>query len=320
MAIKEIIESLIFAADEPLTVSQLKELTGSKGTEGIREALRDMQAEYETSGIQMAKVGGGYQFRSHPDNARWVRKLRAARAPRLTRAMLETLAIIAYRQPVTRPEIEEIRGVDSGSTLRVLLERTLIRIVGKKEEPGRPLLYGTTRFFLEFFNLKDLKDLPTLKEFTELNEENAEEVELKYGTPEEAEEAVRAQRGESEEGEEAAEAGGSGDPPLQDPGAEEKEGGSKAADIEATMRALAEEQAAAERRMEEEDDVVMGALDQAMDEVTEVVKQHGREEDERILQEEAKVREKLGLTSVDEADDDAEEGPAAAPAPEEEPG
>ncbi len=114
-----------------------------------------------------------------------MRKLLAGRPPRLTRAMLETLSITAYRQPVTRPEIEDIRGVDCGGVLRILLERGLIRIMGKKEEVGRPLLYGTTRQFLEFFNLKELKELPTLKEFTELTEEHADKVDLEYGEGEE---------------------------------------------------------------------------------------------------------------------------------------
>ena len=300
MAIKEIIESLIFAAEEPLTVAQLKQLTNSKSTEGIREALRDMEAEYETSGIQLRKVGGGYQFRTHPDNARWVRKLHATRAPRLTRAMLETLAIIAYRQPVTRPEIEEIRGVDSGSTIRVLLERNMIRITGKKEEPGRPILYGTTRLFMEFFALRDLKDLPTLKEFTELNEENAEEVELKYGTPEEAEAAVDAQRGETppEQGE-AAEAGAEPEAAAE----QEEEGERKPtpAEIAESMRALREQQAEEERRLEEEDDQVFGALDEAMDLAVSVVKDHSRQEEERELQEQERVKEKLGLAG-DEVD------------------
>ena len=308
MALKEIIEALIFAADEPLTVAQLKQFTNSKGTEEIREALRDMQAEYETSGIQMVRVGGGYQFRSHPDYANWVRKMRAVRAPRLTRAMLETLAIVAYRQPVTRPEIEEIRGVDSGSTIRVLLERHMIRIVGKKEEPGRPILYGTTRYFLEFFNLKDLKDLPTLKEFTELNEENAEEVELKYGSPEEAEAAVRAARGEGDEG------GGEGE--NQDHGGEVT-----LEEMAATARAMAEARAEEERQLDEEDDKVLGSVDEAIDKVGAVLKQHKVQEEQLRVEEEARVREKLGLNSPG-VEDGGEGEPAAAeavkPAPSEE--
>ena len=119
------------------------------------------------------EVAGGYQFRTHPSTREWVQQLIAGRPVRLSRAQLETLAIVAYRQPITRPEIDEIRGVDSGSTLKVLLDRELIRILGKKEEPGRPLLYGTTKEFLEFFNLSDLRELPTLREFHELTEESA---------------------------------------------------------------------------------------------------------------------------------------------------
>jgi segregation and condensation protein B len=177
MELKTIVESLIFASDKPLTLKQLKALTGNTKAELIKTALDDIQAEFQSSGIQLAEVGGGYQFRTHPDAAPWVKRLLAGRPPRLTQAMLETLAIIAYRQPITRPEIEDIRGVDCGGVIRLLLERSLCRIVGKKEEPGRPILYGTTRQFLEFFNLKDLSALPTLKEFTELSEEMAGELE-----------------------------------------------------------------------------------------------------------------------------------------------
>lgn len=187
MRLKSILESLVFASDRPITVKQLQSLTGNTKTESIAAALEDLEAEYRDSGIQLAQVGGGFQFRTHPDNAAWVKKLLAGRPPRLTRAMLETLAIVAYRQPITRPEIEDIRGVDSGGVIRILLERGLIRIMGKKEEVGRPILYGSTRQFLEFFNLKDLRELPTLKEFTELSEEHAGQVETQFGEePEEA--------------------------------------------------------------------------------------------------------------------------------------
>jgi segregation and condensation protein B len=180
MDLKSILESLIFASDKPITLKQLKAITGNTAAEKLRAALDDIQVEFRDSGIQLAEVGGGYQFRTHPDNAHWVKKLLAGRPPRLTQAMLETLAIVAYRQPVTRPEIEDIRGVDCGGVLRLLLERSLIRIMGKKEEVGRPILYGTTKQFLEFFNLKDLKELPTLKEFTELSEEHAERLDEVY--------------------------------------------------------------------------------------------------------------------------------------------
>jgi segregation and condensation protein B len=178
MELKTIIESLIFASDKPLTLKQLKALTGNTKAELVKRALDDITSEFQSSGIQLVEVGGGFQFRTHPDAAVWVKRLLAGRPPRLTQAMLETLAIIAYRQPITRPEIEDIRGVDCGGVIRLLLERSLCRILGKKEEPGRPILYGTTRQFLEFFNLKDLSALPTLKEFTELSEEMAGELEV----------------------------------------------------------------------------------------------------------------------------------------------
>ena len=135
--------------------------------------------------MQLHAVAGGFQFRSNPSNAIWVQKLLAQKPVRLSRALLETLAIAAYRQPITRPEIDDIRGVDSGGTLKTLMERSLVRILGKKEEPGRPILYGTTKEFLEFFNLRDLKDLPSLREFHELSDEHRAQVEaLEAAAPE----------------------------------------------------------------------------------------------------------------------------------------
>src|SRR5207237_149502 len=128
------------------------------------------------TGIQLHPVAGGYQYRSNPENAAWVQRLLQQKPVKLSRAQLETLAIVAYRQPITRPEIDQIRGVDSGGTLKTLLDRSLVRILGKKEEPGRPMLYGSSREFLEFFNLRDLKDLPTLREFHELTEEHRAQV------------------------------------------------------------------------------------------------------------------------------------------------
>lgn len=180
MQLKSIVESLVFAADKPITLRQLRQLAGGK-TDEIKGLLDDIQGEFEQTGINLVNVGGGYQFRTNPSNANWVKKLLAGRPARLTRPMLETLSIVAYRQPATRPEIEEVRGVDCGSTIRVLLERNLIRIVGKKEEAGRPILYGTSQYFLEFFNLKSLNSLPTLKEFAELSEVHAQQVEEIYG-------------------------------------------------------------------------------------------------------------------------------------------
>jgi segregation and condensation protein B len=173
---QSIVESLLFAADKPLTLKQLGELLGETELARVRAAVAAVEQHYEARGFQLHQVAGGYQFRTHPENASWVQKLLAAKPVRLTRAQLETLAICAYRQPITRPEIDEVRGVDSGGTLKTLMERSLVRILGKKEEPGRPMLYGTTKEFLEFFNLGDLKDLPTLREFHELSEEHQAQV------------------------------------------------------------------------------------------------------------------------------------------------
>ena len=172
-----IIESLLFATDKPLTPANIKQLVGERDLDVINEALQQLHEHYATRGVQVAEVAGGWQLRTAPENAAWVQKLLGGRPVRLTRAQLETLSIVAYRQPVTRPEIDEIRGVDTGATIKLLLDRSLIRILGKKEEPGRPLLYGTTKEFLEFFNLKDLRDLPTLREFHELTEEHRAKVE-----------------------------------------------------------------------------------------------------------------------------------------------
>jgi len=173
---QSIVESLLFAADKALTLKQLGDLLGETELARVRAAVAAVELAHESRGFQLHQVAGGYQFRTNPENAQWVQKLLASKPVRLTRAQIETLAICSYRQPVTRPEIDEIRGVDSGGTLKTLLDRSLVRIVGKKEEPGRPILYGTTKEFLEFFNLRDLKDLPTLREFHELSEEHQAQV------------------------------------------------------------------------------------------------------------------------------------------------
>ncbi len=171
-----LVESLVFASEKPLPIKRIAQLTGQPDLEQVRAAIESLESHYASRGIVLHDVAGGYQLRTHPSCASCVQQLVAGKPVRLSRAQLETLAIIAYRQPITRPEIDEIRGVDSGGTLRVLLDRSLIRVLGKKEEPGRPLLYGTTRDFLEFFNLSELRDLPTLREYHELTEESLREV------------------------------------------------------------------------------------------------------------------------------------------------
>jgi segregation and condensation protein B len=183
--LQSIIESLLFVADKPLTLQQLAGLLGESDLGPVRAALGGIETNQAHRGIQLHAVAGGFQFRSNPANATWVQKLLAQKPVRLSRALLETLAIVAYRQPITRPEIDDIRGVDSGGTLKTLMERSLVRILGKKEEPGRPILYGSTKEFLEFFNLRDLKDLPTLREFHELSDEHRAQVEaLEAAAPE----------------------------------------------------------------------------------------------------------------------------------------
>ena len=174
--LKHLVEALVFASDKPLTVARLRQLTRVSDTKRLEQALADITEDFRERGIVLQQVSGGYQFRTRTQFSAWVQQLIAGRPVRLSRAQLETLAIIAYRQPITRPEIDEIRGVDSSATLKLLIDRALIRILGKKEEVGRPMLYGTTKEFLEFFHLKDLKDLPTLREFYELSEESMTKV------------------------------------------------------------------------------------------------------------------------------------------------
>jgi segregation and condensation protein B len=169
--LKSVVESLIFVSDKPLPTLRIARIAHARKAE-IEPLIAELAEEYRGRGIELVDVAGGWQFRSTAANAPFVRELVARRPVRLTRAQVEALAIIGYRQPVTRPEIDEIRGVDSGSALKVLLERGLVRILGRKDEPGRPLLYGTTTFFLEFFGLPSISDLPTLKEYTELSEES----------------------------------------------------------------------------------------------------------------------------------------------------
>ena len=170
--LKSILASLLFAAGEPVSLARLTAVFEDVPRAAIQKALAAMAAEYgaENRGIVIEEVAGGYQMRTPKDHAGYVRKLLAAKPPRLTRPLLETLAIVAYRQPITRPEIEQLRGVDTGGVLETLLERRLIKIAGRKEAPGRPMVYATTPEFLEAFSLKDLDSLPDLSEFKELQE------------------------------------------------------------------------------------------------------------------------------------------------------
>ena len=164
--IKNIIESLLFTTDSPLTVNRIKSVLGSVETQDIKDAISVLTKEYEDrkGGFFLNEVAGGYQFRTQPEYTRWIKRLLQPNPLRLSKAALETLAIIAYKQPIIRSDIEYIRGVDSGGIIRMLLERRFVRILGHKEVPGRPIIYATTKHFLEIFDLKNLKDLPTPKE------------------------------------------------------------------------------------------------------------------------------------------------------------
>ncbi|UFS69852.1 SMC-Scp complex subunit ScpB [Geomonas sp. RF6] len=178
-SLKSIVESLIFVHDQPLTLDRLCTILEEYERPEIREALEELMEEYEQGerGITLCQVGGGYQLRSRPENADFLRRLTKTKTVKFSQSALETLSIIAYRQPITRGEIEYLRGVDSGGVLKNLLEKKLLRIMGKKDVPGKPLIYGTSREFLELFSLKDLGGLPSLKEIQELapHDPNAEQ-------------------------------------------------------------------------------------------------------------------------------------------------
>ncbi len=178
--LKGLLEALLFVGDRPL---ELKELARAARIDRKRteELLREIAEDYSQRGMHLGEVAGGFAFRSNPLYSDQVRRFLAQRPVRLSRAQLETLSIVAYRQPITRPEVDDIRGVDCGPVLKGLLDRDLVRIIGKKDEPGRPMLYGTTQAFLELFSMSSLRDLPTLKEFTELSDESKQFFETKTG-------------------------------------------------------------------------------------------------------------------------------------------
>lgn len=160
----------MLAAPEPLTPQRIADILPRGTPARARELVEELGREYDAQdrAFEIWEVSGGYQLRTRADYARWVQQLHALRPARLSTAALETLAVIAYRQPLTRAEVEQVRGVDVGATLRSLVERKLVRIAGHREVPGRPMLYATSRRFLEVFGLQDLKELPTLRDLEEL--------------------------------------------------------------------------------------------------------------------------------------------------------
>jgi segregation and condensation protein B len=176
MELKRIIESLIFVSKDPLSLDRLKSLLPETDPVIIKNQLKCLVDDHKTrnGGFYLSEVAGGYQFRTYPDCKEWVKRLNQNSPLRISRAALETLTIVAYKQPVIRSDIEYIRGVDSGGVIRNLLDLKLIRVLGRKDIPGRPLIYSTTRYFLELFGLNDIKDLPTLKEIEDLDKKQKE--------------------------------------------------------------------------------------------------------------------------------------------------
>ncbi len=165
-SLKLIVESLLFSSDKPLSVREISSCLPDAGPSEIKSALKVLEHEYEMMdrSFTLKEIATGYQFRSRPEYGSYILKLLQTTPNRLSKASMETLAIIAYKQPILRHEIERLRGVDVGGILKTLLEKGLIRIMGRKELPGRPLIYGTTKRFLEVFDLKDISSLPKLKE------------------------------------------------------------------------------------------------------------------------------------------------------------
>lgn len=176
--LKLILEAALLAADEPLSLEKLQNLfeqDQQPSRESLREALHNLSLDYQGRSVELTEVASGFRLRVRREFAPWVSRLWEERATRYSRALLETLALIAYRQPITRGEIEEVRGVSvSSSIIKTLLERGWVKVLGHREVPGRPALYGTTRVFLDYFNLRSLDDLPPLAELRDLDAIGAE--------------------------------------------------------------------------------------------------------------------------------------------------
>ncbi len=180
--VKAILESLLFVCHEPISLDRLTMVITGLAKAEVAQALRSLQQDYDLDGrgLRIVELAGGYQIITRPDCAPWVKRLEKVKtAPKLSRSALETMSIIAYKQPVVRSEIEAIRGVETSGVLRTLLDRRLVRMVGRKDVPGRPILYGTTKLFLQQFGLRDLADLPPLRDIKDLGEP-----ELPFSAPE----------------------------------------------------------------------------------------------------------------------------------------
>ena len=173
-----ILEALIFASETPLAVEKVAGIFPDLNKQELLGLFQELAREYErrAGGISLQEVAGGFRFQTRIEMAQWVGKLKAVHPALLSPSAMETLAIIAYRQPVVKAEIDRIRGVDASGALKGLLEKKLVRIVGRKDVPGKPIIYGTSRKFLEVFNLKDLAELPTLREMKDFKSSEENEV------------------------------------------------------------------------------------------------------------------------------------------------
>lgn len=172
-SLKLIIEALLFTSERPLSPSDINKLIPEETLLNIKNALKELQDEYEGMGrsFTIKEIAQGYQFRTLSEYAPYIQRISSIAPLRLSRAALETLSIIAYKQPILRQEIERLRGVDTGGILRTLIEKNLVKILGRKNLPGRPLIYGTTKRFLEVFDLQSLDSLPKLKEIEALDKD-----------------------------------------------------------------------------------------------------------------------------------------------------
>ena len=180
--IRAVLEALIFASPQPITPREIGKVLGGVPKEAWQAALAELRSEYagDGRGLQLVEIAGGWQITTRPEYNDWVRELLDPASPtRLSIQALETLAVVAYKQPVTLPEIIELRGVKSAGVIKTLLEKRLIRILGRKEVVGRPILYGTTKQFLLHFGLKDLSELPRIEEFAEVLGEEVDVAGLK---------------------------------------------------------------------------------------------------------------------------------------------
>ncbi|MGH0038460.1 MAG: SMC-Scp complex subunit ScpB [Myxococcota bacterium] len=244
---RRIVEALILASPEPISAARIAEIVPGCKPGGAKDLVNELNTEYEEQdrAFEVWEVAGGYQMRTRAEFSGYLQKLQKTRPLRLSRAALETLAIIAYKQPATRAEIEGVRGVDAGAVVKSLLERNLIKIAGQREIPGRPMLYATTKRFLEIFGLTSIKELPTLRDLDELAREPAVEVE-DSGAADANDSTEATEAGEASEEGATAQAAESADPEADTAGAAAGDAESSLREAESESESEADAEADAE--------------------------------------------------------------------------